>query len=554
MGDTFRPIDHQTALPVEDFIKEDKPEAEAVPLDVAFVGGGPAGLAGAIELARLVKADNEAGGESALGEVEIGVLEKSAELGEHCLSGAVVNPVAFRELFPELSDEDFPFRTKVEKERVYLVTEGGSVRLPTPPTMNNEGNYVASICESVRWLGEKAESLGVNLFTGFPCDSLLVDGQRVIGVRTTPGGLTKDGSQGAGYIPPMDLTAKVTVIADGTRGPLGQAYRTWQKIDSPNPQIFALGVKELWEVKKPLDAVIHTLGWPLPKTAFGGSFMYPMAEDLVAIGLVVGLDYDQSTLDVHGLLQKLKLHPLFRPYLDGGEMVEWGAKTIPEGGYYSLPTRLYGDGVISIGDTAGFVDVPSLKGIHYAMMSGILAARSIFQALKKGDTSRAELATYDKAVHDSFIASDMHRTRNMRLAFKSGFYSGGIKAGLMTLSGGSLFGNKIDIEEDAAHPKRITAFEELKPDGSLTFGKLDGVFRSGNNTRDDMPSHLSGGDDVSEEIARFYEHMCPAAVYEVQDGKLTVNFSNCVDCKTTDVLGPRWRPREGGAGTKYKRM
>src|SRR5947208_3269939 len=429
------PIIHQATLPLEKLILTEPPDAEAVPMDVLFVGGGPAGLAGAIALARLVRADNEAGG--GFGDVQVGVLGKAGALGAHSLSGAVVNPVPIRALFPELKDKDFPFRAPVSGERVYMLTESRALRIPTPPTMQNHGYHIASICEIVRWLGEKAEALGVNIFTGFPAASLFTEGQRVTGVRTAPSGLARSGDPGDGYTPPTDITAQITVLAEGTRGTLSQAYLEWQKFSSDNPQIFALGVKEIWETLKPLDAVVHTLGWPVPKDCFGGSFMYPLTRNLIAVGIVVGLDYKRSSDDVHDMLQRMKLHPLFREILESGEMVEWGAKTIPEGGHYALPKRRHGDGLLIVGDAAGFVEVASLKGIHYAMQSGMFAARAAFDALKSKDTSAATLKEYDAMVDGSFIAKDLYHRRNMRLAFQdSSFYVAVLKSGLMTVTRG----------------------------------------------------------------------------------------------------------------------
>src|SRR3989442_8569559 len=526
----FVPAQYQPALPLNRLILNDgSPGAgDRMELDVLVVGAGPAGLACAIELARLA--------ERAGVELNIGVLEKAEALGEHCLSGAVVNPRAFRELFPGLPDSEFPFRAPVRKEAVYLLTAERRLRLPTPPTMRNTGNYVASLCEIVRWLGQQAEGLGVNVFTGFPAASLLVAGQRVVGVRTAATGLDRDGQPLANYVAPNDLAAKVTALAEGTRGMLSQAWSDWQQVPAENPQIFALGVKEIWETKRPLDGIVHTLGWPLPRDAFGGSFLYPLAPNLVALGLVVGLDYRDGTLDIHSLFQRMKLHPLFRRYLEGGEMIEWGAKTIPEGGYYSVPARRSGDGVVILGDSAGFVDVPSLKGIHYAVQSGILAARAIFAALRSEQASAVQLAEYDRAGNASFIMQDLYRTRNMRLAFKDGFYTGGLKAGLMTLTGGRFPSRKIAMQPDAAVPRRTGLAggagrdEPRVADGTLTFSKVDGVFKSGNTTRDTTPTHLIVGPDVPPDAATFYAHMCPAGGYERVDGRLGVNAANCVVC------------------------
>jgi len=549
---TITPARYQPALPLDRLIRRDPPSGEALEMDVVIVGGGPAGLSCAIALAQSVKAAQAAG--ESIPDLNIAVLEKAGALGEHSLSGAVVNPRVFRDLFPEVPIDQLPFRQAVTGEAVYLLGERSARKIPTPPTMHNSGFYTASLCEIVRWLGERAEALGVNLFAGFPVEALLVDGDAVRGVRTTPTGLDRTGAPGPSYQEATDVTGRITVLAEGTRGLLTQAWREWQRVGAPNPQIFALGVKEVWEVKRPLDRVVHTLGWPLPTDAFGGSFMYPLGPGQVALGLVVGLDYHDASLDVHQLLQRLKLHPLFRPHLEGGHLLEWGAKTIPEGGFYALPERRHGDGVLLVGDAAGFVDVPSLKGIHYAMQSGAFAARAAFDALKAGSSAATHLAAYDRLVQESFITTDLRRTRNMRLAFKDGFWMGGAKASLMTLTGGRFPGGKIDMPEDAAAPRRVGPAEPFAPDGVLTFSKVDGVFKAGNATRDSIPSHLLVGSDVGPDVADFYSHVCPAGVYERSGDQLRVNPPNCVDCKATDVLGPRWTPREGGSGPKYRLM
>lgn len=568
------PASAQPPLPRARFVVEEDPGPEAVPLDVLFVGGGPAGLAGAIRLAQLAARDREEGGP--LADLEIGVLEKSGELGEHCLSGAVVNPEAFRTLFPDLDEAELPLRGRVAGDRVLLLTQRGRIRLPTPPSMRNHDHHLASICEIVRWLGARAEELGVNVFTGFPADALLMRGGQVVGVRTTPAGLDREGNPAGGYMPAMDLSARVTVLAEGTRGPLSLAWLEREGVGSANPQIFALGVKELWEVAHPPDVVTHTMGWPLPRDAFGGSFIYPMGGNLMSLGLVVGLDAPYVDLDVHALLQRFKQHPFVSGILDGGELVEWGAKTIPEGGYHAIPNRLSGDGLLIAGDAAGLVDVASLKGIHYAMRSGVLAAEAIGRALSNrgerasggegaqgregsdGAVPAARLASYDAALRESLIQDPLYRNRNQRLAFKSGFFAGGLKAGLMQATGGTLPGARIPSEPDAAGPRHKRLGLDSAYDSEHAVTKVDAVFRSGNATRDDIPSHLlpgpGAGAEVSPEMAEIYASLCPAGVYERDGDRLVVNAPNCIDCKATDVLGPRWTPREGGSGPAYKRM
>ncbi|HRP63627.1 MAG TPA: NAD(P)/FAD-dependent oxidoreductase, partial [Phycisphaerales bacterium] len=373
--DAFQPATYQPPLPLDRLIAAPRSlgsEDDVVEVDVLFVGGGAAGLAGAIRLAQIAA---ERGISDML---QIAVLEKAERPGDHCLSGAVINPVALRELLPDVPVADLPLRGVVEQEKFYFLSGGSAFRLPVPPTMHNKGCHVASLCEVVRFLAERAEAIGVHMLAGYPAETLLIEDRCVKGVRTAPTGRERDGSPGPSYHPPTEVRAKLTVLCEGARGPLSQAWLACERIGSDNPQIYALGVKELWRVKTPLREVIHTVGWPVPHDTFGGGWMYPMSEDLVSLGLVVGLDSPYADLDPHGMMQRLKSHPLVQQYLEGGELQEWGAKIIPEGGYHALPHRLGGHGVLLAGDAAGLVNVASLKGVHYAMRSGMAAAEAAF--------------------------------------------------------------------------------------------------------------------------------------------------------------------------------
>lgn len=546
----IKPLDKQKKLNNNELLIEESQfsDEEEIPLDVVFVGAGPAGLAGAIKLAQLSKKENL--------NLEIGVLEKAAELGGHSLSGAVINPKAFLELFPDKKIEDFPFKNKVNKEKVLFLTKTKAFRIPTPPTMHNKGNYTASLCEIVKFLGQEAENLGVNIFTGFPAKNLLLNTDKITGVRTTPSGLNRDSSPSSQHTPSVNIKAKITVLCEGTRGPLTQAYIQKKNLIGKSKQIYALGVKELWEVPKNLDHIIHTLAWPLDSSDFGGSWIYPMGENKVSIGLVIGLDYKKHSVDVHKKLQHLKQHPVFEKILQGGKILEWGAKTIPEGGWDALPIKLYGDNILIAGDAAGFVNVPALKGIHYSMYSGIFAAKSALEALKKEDYSEKQLSSYQERINQSFIKKDLQEVKEIRPSFKKGFIVGGIKASLLSLKLNALVLKNPPLEEDAADKKSLnTELEKLPLKPSIpVLSKVDAVYLSGNKTRDDIPCHLSSADNIDQKTAEFYSALCPAGVYEWQDNQLVINAPNCIDCKATDILGPRWEAREGGSGPNYKGM
>jgi electron-transferring-flavoprotein dehydrogenase len=555
----MRPSDFPPPFRFDDYVAPPAdPEDERIEVGVLIVGAGPAGLACAIRLGQLLEDAPEV--RARLGEVPVAVLEKGKQPGSHLLSGAVVNPRAFRRLFKGRKRiEEMPFSGRVPHEAVYMLTQKRALRLPTPPTMKNEGNYVASLSQLGRWLAEQAEESGAMILPETAAVKLLVDGARVRGVRTGDKGRGRKGEELANFEQGADVVARVTVLAEGTQGHLTGVALERFGLHGDNPQVWALGVKEVWKVARPLDHVIHTMGWPLRAQAkyreFGGSFIYPLGQDMVTLGMVVGLDYRDADLSVHDVLQELKTHSLVRGILDGGERIAWGAKTIPEGGFVSLPKRLHAPGLLLCGDGAGFVNVPALKGIHYAVESGSLAAEAAFATLRRGETPwrPGALAAYDDAIRQSFIWRDLQEVRNMRQAFGRGFWLGGALAGMMTATRGRFPpGNartERDVEQQLVRSDRAKSYPA--PDGKLTFDKLSSVFASGNKTRDDQPNHIVIRHDVPADIAELWTRMCPAQVYEPNEDGVAVTPSNCVQCGAITAKGGRLTPPEGGSGPEY---
>ena len=538
------------------------PVDERIDVGIAIVGAGPAGLAAAIRLGQLMEEDPETA--EKLGEVPVAVLEKGKAPGSHLLSGAVVNPRGLQRLFAGRTRlDEMPLGAMVEAESVLFLTRARAFRIPTPPTMANDRNYVVSLSQLGRWLAEEAETLGATVLPETSVEKLLVDAGRVVGVRTGDRGRGRRGEQLSNFEPGSDIAARVTILAEGTQGHLTGAALSHFGLASENPQVWALGVKEVWRVARPLDRVIHTMGWPLrggrKYREFGGSFIYPLGVDMVTVGMVVGLDYRDTALSVHDLLQELKLHPRVQRILDGGERLQWGAKTIPEGGFVALPRRFHAPGLLLCGDGVGLVNVPALKGIHYAIESGRLAAEAAWRSFAPGASTRGALASYDESLKESFVWSDLREVRNMRQAFGRGFWMGGALAGAMTATKGRFPSGDSRTERDAEQElfttSRASAYPT--PDGKLTFDKLSSVFASGNRTRDDQPNHIRIQRRVPRELAEIWAHMCPAQVYEVGevdgDGTVEVRLapSNCVQCGAITAKGGRLTPPEGGSGPEY---
>jgi electron-transferring-flavoprotein dehydrogenase len=551
-------------------------EREQLEVDVLIVGGGPAGLAAALRLTQLQK---QQGGEP----LSIAVLEKAREAGAHQLSGALLDPSALRELIPDFQAKGCPIETEVHSDNIYYLTPRRKMRLPiTPPPFQNHGNFIISLNKFTRWLAEQVEAEGVDLFTGFPGQSVLSDGTKVIGVRTGDKGIGKHGEQKGTFEPGADILAKVTIFADGVRGNLTKELnRTLQLSDAAHPAEYAIGLKEIWEIPgdrlKP-GTVIHTLGYPLRDEEFGGSFLYAMPGGRISIGFVVGLSYKDPLFDPHGAFNHFKQHPFISSLLEGGQMLRYGAKALPEGGWNTQP-QLYFNGCLIVGDAANFVNSMRLKGIHLAMRSGMLAAETAFEGVRSGDVTVETLRHYKRRVDESAIKTELYPVRNVHQAFAAGTMAGSLFAGFAMFSGGRM---PEDLHGEAGHRQMKTiahyyglekrdvlqASNFVPPDRKTLFDKLTNVHYSGTQHDEDQPVHLLVHTEVchtvcGSEFGHPCTRFCPANVYEmVDDGaggkRLQINASNCVHCKTCDIMDPygviTWVPPEGGGGPQYDGM
>ncbi len=568
-------------------------EREVLEMDVIFVGAGPANLSGALHLARLVREHNEAveSGKkegTALGEVEIGVIEKGAYVGAHILSGAVMDPRALKELIPDFEAQGAPIESPVNEDFFLYLTEKRAIRSPiTPPPLKNHGYYIVALNRLTGWLGEKCEEAGVNIFPEFPGAEVLYDEQdRVVGVRTGDKGIDKEGKPKANFEPGVDVRAKVTILGEGPRGSLTKSLTQRLNLnDGREPQVYSIGIKELWELpddRYPAGRVTHTLGYPSDAQTYGGGWIYGMQNRILNLGYVTGLDYRDPLLDPHAEFQRFKQHPYIARLLEGGKMIRYGAKTIAAGGMYAMP-QIYADGVLLVGDCAGFLNSQRLKGIHSAIKSGMLAAEAIFEALLAGDYSAQKLQRYEELVNESWIMAELKKVRNFHASFRHGRWLGLANAGLQFITGGRSWGifERASAEPGHEAMEKLSAYgyrgdnieqryDGLRFDGKITFNKLTDVYHAAVGHNEDQPVHLHVLDTnicstrCAEEYGNPCQRFCPAAVYEmVEDGgngkrRLQINFSNCVHCKTCDIMDPyqiiNWVTPEGGGGPDYKGM
>jgi len=564
-------------------------ERPQMPADVVIVGGGPAGMACALRLAQLIDAHNAQHSDTQLSKENIYVLEKAREIGQHCLSGALLDPRSMRELLPGF-EKEAPLDAEVTKEAVYFLTEKSKFKLPiTPPPLRDHGNYVISLNRFVKWMGSKVEEAGITIFTGFAGSELIFSEDqkeaRVTGVRTEDKGVDKENRPKSNFEPGYELQAKVVILAEGTRGSLTKQLITkFDLAKDRNPQTYGQGIKELWEVPSGRIArgeVIYTLGWPLTSKEYGGAWIYGGRDNVVSLGYVIGLDYPDPRLDPQHVLQDFKQHPFVAKLLEGGKMIRYGAKSLPYGGWWAIPP-LAGNGWMILGDSAGFLNSQRLKGIHLAIKSGMLAAETAFDALTKNDFSFATLGAFQKKVESSWIKDELWKVRNFHQGFEHGFWTGLFHAGLQQFSGGRGLHDRYPSKPGYQQLKKLAELPAdggdeayllgpARGDGKITFDKLTDLYHSGTKHEEDQPAHLVIDDTnicnnrCLKEFGNPCQNFCPANVYEmVEDStqpngkRISLNPSNCVHCKTCDIADPyqiiTWVPPEGGGGPNYDGM